>query len=51
MKTTKPSDTKYTISGTDIEEVKRLNAHSGLTYNEVKALIAKQYAEKSHPKI
>ena len=31
----------YTVSGTDIEDVKRKNANSGLTYNEVKELIAK----------
>lgn len=31
----------YTQSGTDIEEVKRNNANSGLTFNEVKQLIAK----------
>ena len=30
-----------TVAGTDINEVKRQNANSGLTYNEVKALIAK----------
>jgi hypothetical protein len=27
--------------GTDVEEVKRLNANSGLSYNEVKALLAR----------
>lgn len=32
---------KYTVAGTDIEEVKRQNANSGLTYNELNALIAK----------
>ncbi|MCR1835390.1 gamma-type small acid-soluble spore protein [Oceanobacillus caeni] len=31
---------KYTVAGTDIEEVKRKNAESGLSYNEVKALLA-----------
>ncbi|MBB4824530.1 hypothetical protein HNO89_001754 [Sporosarcina luteola] len=34
-------DTNRTIAGTDINEVKRQNANSGLTYNEVKELIAK----------
>ncbi|WP_285858637.1 hypothetical protein [Neobacillus niacini] len=34
---------RYTIAGTDIEEVKRLNSQSGLSYNEVKQLLAKQY--------
>ncbi|MEH6890191.1 hypothetical protein V7024_10820 [Bacillus sp. JJ864] len=37
---------KYTIVGTDIEEVKRLNKNSGLTYNEVKQLLAKQMKQK-----
>jgi hypothetical protein len=32
---------RYTVVGTDIEEVKRLNAQSGLSYNEVKELLAK----------
>lgn len=32
---------KFTVAGTDIEEVKRRNAESGLSYNEVKALLAK----------
>ncbi|WP_316568843.1 gamma-type small acid-soluble spore protein [Neobacillus sp. YIM B06451] len=31
----------FTSVGTDIEEVKRLNAQSGLSYNEVKALLVK----------
>lgn len=31
---------KITVAGTDIEEVKRKNAQSGLSYNEVKALLA-----------
>lgn len=31
---------KYTAAGTDIEEVKRLNAASGLSYNDVKARLA-----------
>ena len=30
----------YTVSGTNIDEVKRNNAQSGLTYNEVKELLA-----------
>ena len=30
-----------TVSGTDIAEVKRKNAASGLSYNEVKAILAK----------
>lgn len=31
-----------TVTGTDIEEVKRLNNQSGLSYNEAKILLAKQ---------
>lgn len=30
-----------TEAGTDIDEVKRLNENSGLSYNEVKAVLAK----------
>jgi len=30
-----------TSAGTDIDEVKRLNAQSGMSYNEVKEYIAK----------
>lgn len=37
---------KYTIVGTDIDEVKKLNKKSGLTYNEVKQLLAKQMKQK-----
>jgi hypothetical protein len=33
---------KFTEAGTDINEVKRLNAASGLSYNDVKALLAQQ---------
>lgn len=37
---------KYTVVGTDIEEVKELNKKSGFTYNEVKQLLAKQMKQK-----
>ncbi len=33
----------YTKVGTDIDEVKRLNSQSGLSYNEVKRLLAERY--------
>lgn len=46
MKTIKQHDKNHTITGTDIEEVKRLNAHSGLTYNQAKQLLQKQYEGK-----
>ncbi|MFS0638186.1 gamma-type small acid-soluble spore protein [Mesobacillus foraminis] len=32
---------KYTTAGTDIESVKQQNANSGMSYNEVKALLAR----------
>lgn len=32
---------KYTVTGTDIDDVKRKNADSGMSYNEVKEFIAK----------
>lgn len=40
------NDKKLTIVGTDIEEVKRLNNLSGLSYNQVKQLLAEKYANK-----
>jgi hypothetical protein len=36
---------RYTKVGTDIEEVKRLNNQSGLSYNEVKMLLAQRYLD------
>lgn len=39
----KEKQKRYTIVGTDIEKVKRLNSQSGLSYNEVKRLLANQY--------
>jgi hypothetical protein len=35
-----------TITGTNIEEVKRLNSQSGLSYNQVKQLLAEKYKNK-----
>ncbi|WP_278250259.1 hypothetical protein [Bacillus sp. Cs-700] len=37
-----------TKSGTDIEEVKRLNANSGLSYNQVKEKLAKKMMKKNN---
>ncbi|MFY3792016.1 gamma-type small acid-soluble spore protein [Ureibacillus sp. MALMAid1270] len=34
-------ENKFTVAGTNIDEVKKLNAESGLSYNEVYALLAK----------
>jgi hypothetical protein len=36
---------KFTVSGTDIDEVKRLNSQSGLSYNEVKQLLAEKFIQ------
>ncbi|WP_169823102.1 hypothetical protein [Anaerobacillus alkalilacustris] len=33
---------KLTIAGTNINEVKRLNKQSGLSYNEAKIILAKK---------
>ena len=37
---------KNTVVGTDVEEVKRLNKNSGLTYNQVKEMLSKQMQKK-----
>ncbi|KPL60554.1 hypothetical protein [Rossellomorea vietnamensis] len=37
---------KVTKTGTDIDEVKRRNANSGLTYNQVKQMLGEQYTGK-----
>ena len=39
-------DKRFTITGTDINEVKRKNANSGLTYNQVKQLLAEKYIKE-----
>lgn len=36
----KQNQDQFTIVGTNIDEVKRRNAQSGLSYNEVKVLLA-----------
>lgn len=33
---------RFTEAGTDIDEVKKLNAASGLSYNDVKALLTQE---------
>lgn len=38
----KTSGSKLTVVGTDITEVKRLNSQSGLSYNQVKQLLAEK---------
>lgn len=42
----KGNNTKYTVAGTNIDEVKRLNANSGLSYNELNELLTKQLKDK-----
>jgi len=42
----KTNEKKLTVVGTDIEEVKKLNSQSGLSYNQVKQLLAEKYANK-----
>jgi hypothetical protein len=37
---------KFTVVGTNIEEVKRLNSQSGLSYNQVKQILAERYLNK-----
>ncbi len=34
-------ENKFTVAGTNIDEVKKLNAQSGLSFNEVYELLAK----------
>jgi hypothetical protein len=36
----------FTVAGTDIDEVKRLNSQSGLSYNEVKRRLSENYLKK-----
>ena len=43
----KKNQTNFTVAGTNIEEVKRLNANSGMSYNELNEWFAKQMKEKS----
>jgi hypothetical protein len=45
----KTNGKKVTVVGTDIEEVKRLNSHSGLSYNQVKQLLAEKYLNNRQP--
>ena len=42
----KNSKNNQTIAGTNIEEVKRLNSQSGLSYNQVKQVLAEKYLDK-----
>ena len=42
----KKDSPKYTVVGTEIEEVKRLNSQSGLSYNQVKRLLAERMKKR-----
>jgi len=42
----KTNSTKYTMVGTNIDEVKRLNSQSGLSYNEVKKLLVEKMKKR-----
>ncbi|PID18700.1 hypothetical protein [Sporosarcina sp. P33] len=42
MKEKNSNSDKYTVAGTNIEEVKKQNANSGLTYNEIYEVLAKK---------
>ncbi|GAA0338315.1 hypothetical protein GCM10008967_30740 [Bacillus carboniphilus] len=50
MRDNNQSEDKFTVVGTNINEVKRKNATSGMTYNEVKALLAKNYQKDINSK-
>ncbi|MCQ6276007.1 gamma-type small acid-soluble spore protein [Bacillus sp. V3B] len=41
MENNKNSDDTYTVAGTNIEDVKRRNERSGMSYNEAKEFLAK----------
>lgn len=43
----KKNQANYTVAGTDIEEVKRQNANSGLSYNELNEWFAQKYKEEN----
>ncbi len=42
LKVEQGNNAKYTVAGTNIEEVKRKNAESGMSYKEVLEMLAKQ---------
>ncbi|WP_456278593.1 hypothetical protein [Bacillus sp. AK128] len=46
----KPTFSTKQFSDTNVEEVKRQNANSGLSYNEVFALLGKRYLERQNDK-
>ncbi|WP_199173605.1 hypothetical protein [Sporosarcina sp. P3] len=42
---------KYTVAGTNIDEVKKLNANSGLTYNEMNEVLTKEIEQRKRSNI
>ena len=50
MTDNKPTFSTKQYSNTDVDEVKRLNAQSGLSYNEVFTLLGKRYLEQQRNK-
>jgi hypothetical protein len=46
----KKNDTGYTVVGTNIEEVKKMNSQSGLSYNEVKKLLGEKHLQNQRQK-
>ena len=46
MSEDKKADDGLTVSDTNIADVKRQNEHSGLTYNEIKAVLAEKMVDE-----
>jgi len=42
----KQNNKNYTVTGTDIDDVKRQNEASGMSYNEAKAWLAKNLSSQ-----
>ena len=38
----------YTVVGTNIDEVKKLNSESGLTYNEINELLTREIEQRKN---
>ncbi|WP_194841501.1 hypothetical protein [Sporosarcina obsidiansis] len=38
----------YTVVGTNIDEVKKLNAESGLSYNEINEILTKEIEKRKN---
>lgn len=42
---------KYTVAGTNIDEVKKLNAESGLSYNEINEVLTKEIEQRKRSNV